>query len=130
MGRSPLATINARTLFFLGDRIIAVAGENRGNGAIRLVEISGDTLEMTKQGDDDIHPGSLLWINGGSLYAITVSGGQLYLDRFNDQLVKQAQSHVTVHPNATVLFQGNNVLTQRGDGSPVILNPADLTELK
>ena len=130
MGRSPLATINVRTLFFSGDRIIAVAGENRGNGAIRLVEISGDTLEMTRQGDDDIHPGSLLWINGGSLYAITVSGGQLYLGRFDDQLVKQARSLVTVHPHATVLFQGNSILTQRGDGSPVILNPADLTELK
>jgi hypothetical protein len=130
LGRSPLATINVRTLSFLGDRIVAVAGENRGNGAIRLVEISRDTLEMTKQGDDDIHPGSLLWINGNSLYAITVFGGQFYLGRFNDQFVKQAQSLVTVHPHATVLFQENSLLTQRSDGSPAILNPLDLTELK
>jgi hypothetical protein len=128
--RSPLNTINVRTLSFFGDRIIAVAGENRGNGAIRLVEINGDSLEMIKQGDEDIHPGSLLWINGGSLYAITASGGQLYLGRFNDQLVRQARSIVTVHPHATVLFQGNSLMTQRSDGSAAILNPADLTELK
>ncbi|MDR1900070.1 MAG: hypothetical protein LBQ55_08690 [Treponema sp.] len=128
--RSPLATINVRTLSFIGDRIVAVAGENRGNGAIRLIEVSGDTLEMIKQGDDDIHPDSLLWINGGNLYAITVSEGQLYLGRFNDQFVKQARSAVTVHSHAAVLFQGNSLLTQRGDGSTAILNPMDLTELK
>ncbi|MDR2159590.1 MAG: hypothetical protein LBP23_05950 [Treponema sp.] len=127
---SPLNTINVRTLSFSGNRIIAVAGENRGNGAIRLVEIDGDSLEMIKQGDDDIHPESLLWINGGSLYAITVSGGQLHLGRFNDQLVKQAQSVIAVHPHGTVLFQGNSLMTQRSDGSAAILNSADLTELK
>jgi hypothetical protein len=128
--RSALATIDVRTVSFIGDRIIAVAGENRGNGAIRLVEISGDSLEMTGQGDDDIHPGSLLWINGGSIYAITVSEGRLYLGRFNDRLVKQARSNITVHPHAAVLFQGNSLMTQRGDGSAAILNPSDLTELK
>ncbi|MDR1617527.1 MAG: hypothetical protein LBS06_00585 [Treponema sp.] len=128
--RSPLVTIDVRTISFIGNRIIAVAGENRGSGAVRLVEIDGDSLEMTKQGDDDIHPGSLLWINGGGIYAITVSGGQLYLGRFNNQLVKQARSAVTVHPHAAVLFQGNGLMTQRSDGSAVILNPSDLTELK
>jgi hypothetical protein len=128
--RSPLATIDIRTVSFPGNRIIAVAGENRGNGAIRLVEMDGDSLEMTRQGDDDIHPGSLLWINGDSIYAITVSEGQLYLGRFNDQLVRQARSVITVHPHAAVFFQGDGLMTQRGDGSAVILNPSDLTELK
>jgi hypothetical protein len=127
--RSPLDTVNIRTLSFAGGKILAVAGEKRGNGAIRLIEVNDNTLEMTKQGDDDIHPGSLLWISGEDIFAITApEDGSLYLGRFNTGLVKQAQSNITVHPNASVSFQENMVLTQRTDGSAVILNARDLTE--
>ncbi|MDR2259144.1 MAG: hypothetical protein LBE14_08375, partial [Treponema sp.] len=127
--RSPLDTVNIRTLTFLGGKILAIAGENRGNGAIRLIEVNSNTLEMEKQGDDDIHPGSLLWASGENLYAITApAGGQLYLGRFDANLTRQAQSRITVHPNASVSFQEDKILTQRSDGSAVILNPGDLAE--
>jgi multidrug efflux pump subunit AcrA (membrane-fusion protein) len=127
--RSPLDTVNIRTLSFVGGKILAIAGEKRGNGAIRLIEVNSNTLEMAKQGDDDIHPGSLLWVSGPDLFAITVSPeGELYLARFNADLARQAQSKITVHPNAAVSFQENMILTQRNDGSAVVLNPGDLTE--
>jgi multidrug efflux pump subunit AcrA (membrane-fusion protein) len=127
--RSPLDTVNVRTLSFVGGKILAIAGENRGNGAIRLIEVNDNTLEMAKQGDDDIHPGSLLWVSGENLFAIIApADGGLYLGRFDTSLIKQAQSKVAVHPNASVSFQENMVLTQRTDGSAVILNAGDLTE--
>jgi hypothetical protein len=126
--RSRLNTVNARTLTLLGGKIIAVAGEERGNGAIRLVEINAETLEMDKQGENDIHQDSLLWVNGGEFYAISPAGGSLYLSRFNTNLERQAQSSVPVHPYAMVNFQGDLVLTQRADGSVLILNSRDLTE--
>jgi multidrug efflux pump subunit AcrA (membrane-fusion protein) len=128
--RSPLDTVNLRTLSFVGGKILAIAGENRGNGAIRLIEVNSGTLEMAKQGDDDIHPGSLLWVSGQDLFAITVSqdDGGLYLARFDINLVKQAQSRITVHPNASAGFQNNMVLTQRSDGSAAVLNAGDLAE--
>jgi hypothetical protein len=126
--RSPLNTINARTIVLTGGKIRAVAGENRGNGAIRLIEINSDTLEMAKQGDDDIAPQSLLWVNGSDLYAISTTGGNLYLARFDTNLALQAKSSVTVHPNAALTFNGDALLTQRTDGSALLLNPRDLTE--
>jgi hypothetical protein len=64
--RSPLNTVNARTLTLSEGKIVAIAGENRGSGAIRLIETSRDTLEMVKQGEDDISPQSLLWTDGSS----------------------------------------------------------------
>ncbi|MDR2029633.1 MAG: hypothetical protein LBP93_08870 [Treponema sp.] len=127
---SALDTVNVRTVTFSGERILAVAGEDRGNGAVRLVEIDSGTLEMVKQGEDDIHPESLLWVNGGDLYALTRSGDNLYLGRFNIDLARQARSSVTVHPYATILFQEGMILTQRADGQAVILNARDLTERK
>jgi hypothetical protein len=126
--RSALNTVNARSLNTVDGKILAVAGENRGNGAIRLIEISRDTLEMVKQGDDDIAPNSLLWVNGSDLYAVATSGGNLYLARFNTDLVRQARSSITVHPFAAVSFSDGSLITQRADGSAVVLDPKSLAE--
>jgi hypothetical protein len=119
-------TVNTRTVVFSGTRIFAVAGINQGNGAIRLVEISPDTLEMLKQGDDDISLNSLLWVNGANLYAITVINGKNYLARFDNNLTRQALSTVEIHPYGSCLFQGDRVLTQSTNGSPLLLNAQTL----
>jgi hypothetical protein len=126
--RSPLETVNIRTLTFMGAKIIAIAGENRGNGAIRLIEINPGDLSMVKQGDDDISPSSLLWVNGNDLYALTVKDGKNYLGRFDTNLGIKAKSLIEVHPNASVSIQNDSLLTQRNDGSPAILDPGNLTE--
>jgi hypothetical protein len=128
--RSPLTTTNGRTVVIISNRIFAIAGITSGNGAIRLVEISTDTLEMLKQGDDDIAADSLLWVNGQDLYAITSTGGNNNLARFNTDLALQSRSAITVHPHASVLFSDGNLVTQRTDGSAVLLNPSDLSEKK
>ncbi|MCL2478880.1 MAG: hypothetical protein FWF22_05220 [Treponema sp.] len=126
--RSVLNTVNARSLCQINGRLYAIAGEARGDGAIRLVELNPDTLEMLKQGDDDISPQSLLWTNGTDLFAITSSGGNFYLARFNSELVRQARSSMTVHPFAAITFADNNLITQRADGSAALLNTTDLSE--
>ena len=127
---SPLNTVNVRTVTKLNDRIFAVAGEARGLGAIRLVEINNSTLEMQKQGDDDISPQSLLWVNGQDLYAIVNTGTNFYLARFNTELVQQARSAITVNALSSAIFADSYILTQRTDGSAVLLNAKDLTEKK
>ncbi|MDR0690342.1 MAG: hypothetical protein LBG08_08790 [Spirochaetaceae bacterium] len=125
---SDLNTVNARTFTSLGGKLIAAAGENRGTGAIRLIVINPATLEMDKQGNDPISPESLLWTRGNDLYAITSAGGGLYLARFNTDLELQVRSTVTVHPFASVTFNGDSILTQRSDGALVILDGGTLAE--
>jgi hypothetical protein len=114
----------------INGRLIAIAGEARGPGAIRLVELNANTLEMIKQGDDDISPNSTIWVSptGTDFYAITSTGGNFYVSRFNVELVQQARSSMTVHPFATVMITGNYIITQRADGSPAFLNTGDLAE--
>jgi hypothetical protein len=124
-------TVNARSLVQAGNRIIAVAGENRGRGAVRLVEINQETLEMIRQSDSDIHPQSLIWQNGGGLYAIMVQDGKNYLARFNaNTLATELRSAIPVHSWGTPVFQGNAVLIQRENGQAAILNAADLSEMR
>jgi hypothetical protein len=122
--------LNARALVQADGKLLAIAGENRGNAAVRLVELDDTTLQMVKQGNDDIYYQSPLWINGNSLFAIINSGGKLYLGRFNTNLVKEAQSGVVIRSNAVPTFQGEEITIHRVDGIRVILNATTLSEIK
>jgi hypothetical protein len=128
MRQSALNTINIRSVNFINGRLIAIAGEARGQGAIRLVEMNTTTLEMIKQGDDDISPNSLIWENGNEFYAITSTGGNFYIARFNVELEQLARSSMTVHPFARVMITGDYLITQRADGTAAFLNAGDLFE--
>jgi hypothetical protein len=125
---SDLNTVNVRTLTLLEGKIFSVAGENRGSGAIRIVEIDPETMGIAKQGDDDIHPQSLLWVHNNKLYAIINQGGVPRLARFSTGLEREALSTVTIHPYATPAFQEDLTLIQQADGSLAILNGDDLSE--
>ncbi|MCL2007668.1 MAG: hypothetical protein FWG77_06230 [Treponema sp.] len=127
--RSAISTVNVRTVNLVNNRLIAIAGENRGaNAAIRLVEINTDTLEMQRQGDDNIAVESLLWVNGQDLYAIIDTDGQFYMARFNLDLSLQARSSLGVNPMASVYFSEGHIATQRADGSAIILDARSLAE--
>ena len=129
---SPLNLVHARTAAFIGGRLIAIAGENRGGYAVRLIEINQDSLTMLKQGDDDIKTGSLLWVNGNDLYAITIDlrNDQCFIGRFDTNLVLQARSTVQVHSEAAIAIRDGVLLTQRYNGAPLLLNLMDLTEIR
>ena len=128
--RSPLDTVYVRTLTFVKNRILAIAGENVGNGAIRLIEVNQGDLTMARQGEDDMHPGSLIWVNESDIYAITLdrADNSHYLGRFDTSLALKAKSEIKVHPNAAVMIQQGYLLTQKADGSIALLNPATLKE--
>jgi hypothetical protein len=126
--RSPLDTVHVRTVTLIGGKIIAIAGES---GRVRLVDINQNSLEMTKQGDDELMTGSLLWVNGNDIYAITNdTSNASYLARFNTNLQLLNKSAVKVNQNASVNIQQGRLLTQREDGSALMLNPLDLTEIR
>jgi len=127
--RSALNTVYVRTLTIINNKVLAIAGENKGGGAVRLIDINPQSLEMISQGDDDVHPGSLIWVNDGDLFVITANRNNTYnLGRFNTDLVLQAKSKTNIHPNAMISIQQGLILTQGADGKAVILNPKDLTE--
>jgi len=130
LSASAMNTINGRTLTVLDGALIAIAGRAQGSGAIRLVRIDPKTLQSDKQGEDDITAESLLWLNGKDLYALTLVGGKRFLGRFDADLVRKARSSVEVHPYGVPIFRDGLLLTQRADGSVLVLNPTDLTERK
>ncbi|MDR0550784.1 MAG: hypothetical protein LBG72_02065 [Spirochaetaceae bacterium] len=125
MQSSELNTLNARSVTFVGGKLLAVAASG---GKFYLVEIDQTTLQVTKQGADELNKDSIIWVNGANLYAIASSGGKNYIARFDMNLALQARSTGEVHPLATVIVQGDKALTQNPSGAVVILNAQTLVE--
>jgi len=126
--------LHVRTVTFVGAKLFAILGDNQGSkNAVRLIEIDPSTLDAApvNWADDDIKPGSLLWVNGSNLYAISIDlqTNKYYLSRFDTNLIMQARSVLEVHPDASVAFYQGNLLTQNKDGKALILNPTDLKEV-
>ena len=124
--------IHSRTVTFIGERLFAIAGENVGNIAVRLIEVNPVSLEIINQGLNDIRPGSLLWVNGNDLYAITIDlrNNHCFIGRFNTDLVLQARSRIRVHPEASIIVQRGILFTHHVNGSALMLNPIDLSEIR
>lgn len=123
---SAVDTVRGRSAQEMGGMIVAVAGRTGGSGAVRLILVDRKSLEMLKQGDDDIHEESPVWISGENIYALAVSGGAARLALFDKELKRKAVSEARVHPYASLRFAEGAVLTQAADGAPIVLNAADL----
>jgi hypothetical protein len=124
---SLLRSINIRSLNAINNRLIAIA-EDASVGAVRLVEMNPNTLDLIKQGEDEMNPDSLIWASGNEFYAITSTDGNFYLARYNLEFVRQARSSIPVHRFASILIIDNYIVTQRADGSAVLLNINNLSE--
>ncbi len=124
---SALDTVRGRSVADIGTNLVAVAGKTGGSGAVRLVLVDKSTLEMIKQGEDDIHPESPVWIEGDRLYALGASSGSYRMTVFDKELKRLAQSKEDVHPFAAARFVDDLLLTQAADGSVLILKAEDLS---
>ncbi|MFA6504488.1 MAG: P83/100 family protein [Treponemataceae bacterium] len=124
---SALDTVRSRSVAAVGERIVAIAGKTGGTGAVRLVLVDKKSLEMIKQGDDDILSDSPVWVNGENIYALTVISGALKLGLFDKDLKKKALSDAKVHPFTALRFASGVVIIQTENGSPLLLKDSDLT---
>ncbi len=82
---------------------------------------------MTAQGEDDIQDQSPIWLQGDDLFAIVTTGAGLKLGRFDQDLKRLAISSVAIHPWASPTFPENLVVTQKEDGSVIVLSATDLS---
>ena len=126
---SALDTVRSRSVAEAGGRLVAVAGRPGGNGAIRLVAVDKASLEMLGQGEDDMHPESPVWVNGETIYALSLAGGSIRLASFGVDLKRKALSAAILHPYAALRFAPGTVLTQAADGSALMLKDTDLSTL-
>ncbi len=129
MKTSTLNTIRGRFLYDTGSALVAIAGKKAGNGAIRLVQINPQTLEILKQGTDNIAEYSVLVQSGADFYAvIEQAAGGFVLGRFDSALEAKAKSALTVSQFTPVTVTAKGLLVQAADGQIRLLRATDLSD--
>lgn len=126
---SSLDTIKGRRIYAAGDNILAIAGSNEGNGVVSLVLISQRSLEVAKQGEDEISETSVLVKDGDYYYAIVSSGGKYYVGKFNEELTRQALSSVPVSKYTPITVTEQGLLVQDASKNIHLLDKSSLKDI-
>lgn len=126
---SPVKFIRNRTMFQAGDNFIAIAGENSGNGAVKLVQLSPDTMEIIKESNETVSENSVLVQDNGEYYCIISENGNSYLAKYDGDLNLKLKSPVSAKPATPVTISGQNVIISGSDNRVYVLNKSDLKQI-
>lgn len=124
---SPVAQIRNRTVYKEGDGFIAIAGENSGNGSVKLVTISPDTLEISAESDNQIAEDSVLVQDGNEYYCVTEESGKFYLAKFAGDLSLKLKSEIQVKSGTPVTVTDGGIVVTDSNGRLRLLDKKDLS---
>jgi len=126
---SSLNTIKGRKICKAGEYIMAIAGSSGGDGVVSLVLIDMRNLEVAKQGDDEISEKSMLVQDGEFYYAIVATGGKFYVGRFNEELMRQSLSTVSISPYSPIIVSEEGLLVQDENKNIHLLDKKELKDV-
>ena len=126
---SPVEQIRNRTVYKEGSNFIAIAGENSKKGAVKLVTISPDTLEISAESDNTISKDSVLVKDGSDYYCVVDDNGKYYLGKFGGDLSLKLKSELQVKSGTPVTVTDNGIVVTDSKGKLKLLNKKDLSEV-
>ena len=124
---SPVAQIRNRTVYKEGDDFIAIAGENSKKGAVKLVTISPETLEISAESDNEIAEDSVLVQDGSDYYCVVNEGGKYYLAKFSGDLSLKLKSEIQVKSGTPVTVTSSGIVVTDSNGRLRLLDKKDLS---
>ena len=124
---SPVAQIRNRTVYKDGNNFIAIAGENSKKGAVKLVTISPETLEISAESDNEIAEDSVLVQNGSEYYCVVNEGGKFYLAKFGGDLGLKLKSQIQVKSGTPVTVTDSGIVVTDSNGRLRLLDKKDLS---
>ncbi|MBQ7613040.1 MAG: hypothetical protein IJU92_08215 [Spirochaetaceae bacterium] len=123
---SAVKTIHGRCLLDSKGRLMAIAGTTEGGSVITLVLFDPKSLEVIKQGDDNIASESVLVQNESDYYAVIDEGGKYYIGRFDGELKLQAKSSLQVLPYSPITIVDEGIMVQATDNTLRLIGLKDL----
>lgn len=126
---SPVTYIRNRTMFQAGANFIAIAGENSGNGTVKLVLLSPDTMEITKESNETVAETSVLVQDNGEYYCIIQEDSGYTLAKYDSELNLKLKSNVSLKASTPVTVAAQYVIVTGANGSVKVLNKSDLKEV-
>ena len=127
--KSSVTTIRNRTIYALGNEFIAVAGEDAGNAAIKLVTIDQVNMEITSESNETLAPDSVLMRDGNNFYCVIADGNDWKVGMFDSNLVLKLKSDVNVKSSTPITITDSGVVITDNAGRLRLLNKADLKSI-
>ncbi len=127
MKQSPVKVIKGRAMYPGADGFIAVAGENSGKGAVKLVIIDKDSLEIIKESDETLSDDSVLLEDGGSYLVVIKEGPGFVAAKYGADLKLLVKSPVPINPSSPIVKTSAGYMVTDLTGNPLVLNMNDLT---
>ncbi len=127
--KSPVTQIRNRTIYALENEFIAVAGEDEGNAAIKLVTIDQVNMEITSESNETLAPDSVLMRDGNDFYCVISDGDNWKVGKFDSNLVLKLKSDVNVKSSTPITITDSGVVVTDSQGRLRLLNKADLKSI-
>ncbi len=127
--KSSVTHIRNRTIYALGNEFIAVAGEDAGNAAIKLVTIDQVNMEITSESNETLAPDSVLMRDGNDFYCVIADGNNWKVGKFDSNLVLKLKSDVNVKSSTPITITDSGVVITDDAGRLRLLNKADLKSI-
>ena len=127
--KSPVTEIRNRIIYALGDEFIAVAGQDVGNAAIKLVTIDQVNMEITSESNETLAADSVLMREGNDFYCIIADGSNWKVGKFDSNLVLKLKSDVNVKSSTPITITDSGIVITDSTGRLRLLNKADLKSI-
>ena len=113
-------------MYKAGDSFIAIAGENSGNGAVKLVLLSSDTMEIIKESSETASETSVLIQDGNEFYCVIADGNDFVIAKYDQDLNLKLKSEIKVKAASPITISGQHVIVSGSNGTIKMLDKATL----
>ncbi|MCR5765543.1 MAG: hypothetical protein K6G09_06165 [Treponema sp.] len=127
--KSPVTEIRNRTVYKTGNQYMAVAGENTGNGTIKLVLLDDNNMEIVSESNETLAEDSVLVQEGDAYYCVIQDGNNWVVAKYNSSLVMQLKSPVAVKSSTPITITESGLVVTAKNGQLRLLSKADLTSI-
>lgn len=124
---SSMKYIRGRNFYQCGTNFVAIAGQNGGNAAIRLVLIDGVSLEMIMQSDDTVADNAVLAEFDNNFFTVIQKNGKWLIGKYSSELDLVAISSIEVDKDTPIFATKAGVCVVDKNNNSVLLKLNDLS---
>jgi hypothetical protein len=125
--QSPVSYIRNRVLFKTSNGYVAIAGENSGNSAVKLVLLDLGSMEIVKTSNETVADNSVLVQDENDFYCIVQDKNNWVVAKYGADMTLKLKSPVAVKSSTPITDIGNMLLVTGADSKVYLLIKKDLT---
>ena len=123
---SPVTVIRNRTIYKTPDAYIAIAGENEGNGTIKLVLIDIETMEIFAESEETVSDTSVLVNDGNEYYCVINYDDDWVVGKYDETLALKLKSKVNVKQSTPITVTESGIVVTDKNGNLKLLSKETL----